>query len=270
MLSVRKKDVVSRTIGLVTDFGLADPYVGQMHAVLSRLAPGSRVVDISHGVQPFNITQGAFFLASSAPHFAQDAVLMGVVDPGVGSTRRIIVLRRDEQLFVAPDNGLLGLVADHGDVCAYDLSSAESAVAEVSHTFHGRDVFSPVAAWLACGGGPENMGPEVSVNDLVRPVWSRADVGRGCARVHVLHVDHFGNCVLSLRVGELGPLDGLRLRTPLGRELRAVNTYSELPQGTPGLLEGSQGFFEVAVNRGSAARDFGLAIGDELELEWTP
>ncbi len=270
MLFVRKKDGVSRTIGLVTDFGLSDPYVGQMRAVLSRLAPGSRVVDISHGVLPYNITQGAFFLASSAPHFARDAILLAVVDPGVGSSRRIVVLRRDEQLFVAPDNGLLGLVASQGDVCAFDLSSAESAVAEVSHTFHGRDVFAPVAAWLACGGRPENMGPEIPLDQLVRPAWAQPDVGRGCARVHVLHVDHFGNCVLNLRCGELGPLDGVSLRTPLGRELQAVNTYSELPQGMPGLLEGSQGFFEVAVNRGSAARDFGLSIGDVLELEWTP
>ncbi|WP_147819039.1 SAM hydrolase/SAM-dependent halogenase family protein [Salidesulfovibrio onnuriiensis] len=269
MLSLGKKPTASRAIGLITDFGLADPYVGQVKAVLSRLAPGCPVVDICHGVQPFNILQGSFFLAASAPHFSRDAVLLSVVDPGVGSDRRIVVLRRDEQYFVAPDNGLLGLLLDEGgDLAAHDLSSAEEAVSKVSNTFHGRDVFAPITAWLASGGRPENLGPEIPVDSLVRLAGSRPEMHTGRARAHVLHVDHFGNCVLNLRAGCLGPLSGLTIRTPLGRELQAVDTYSDLPEGTPGLLEGSQGFMEIAVNRGSAARDFGLAIGDSVQLEW--
>lgn len=268
MLFVGKKETAVRPIGLITDFGLSDPYVGQMKAVLTRLAPQCAIVDISHGVQPFNVTQAAFFLASSAPHFARDAVLLSVVDPGVGSKRRIVVVRRDEQYFVAPDNGVLGLIAGDGHVTVHDLSGAEEAVSKVSHTFHGRDVFAPVAAWLASGGKPENLGPELDVSELVRPQWSSPILEEGRARAHVLHVDHFGNCVLNLRSGSLGPLTGLTIRTPLGRVLQAVDTYSDLPQGTPGLLEGSQGFLEIAVNLGSAARDFGLSIGDSVELEW--
>ncbi len=269
MLFVNKKPTASRPIGLITDFGLSDPYVGQVKAVLTRLVPACPIVDISHGVEPFNILQGSFFLAASAPHFAKDAVLLTVVDPGVGSERRIVVLRRDEQFFVAPDNGLLGLILEEGgDVEAYDLTSAEEAVSKVSNTFHGRDVFSPIAAWLASGGKPENLGPEVALDSLVRHAGSRPTVTPGRAKAHVLHVDHFGNCVLNLHSGSLGPLSGLTIRTPLGRVLQAVDTYSDLPQGTPGLLEGSQGFMEIAVNRGSAARDFGLSIGDSVELEW--
>lgn len=260
---------MARTIALLSDFGLDDPYVGQMKAVLSRLAPACRVVDISHGVEPFNITQAAFFLAASAPHFANDAVLLTVVDPGVGSERRMVAVRRDEQYFVAPDNGVLSLIISDGeDITAHDVSSAEQAVAKVSNTFHGRDVFSPVAAWLAVGGKPGGLGPEIPISDLTCSTWSRPEVETGKARVHVLHVDHFGNCVLNLRCGTLGPLDGLKIRTPLGRELQAADNYSALPRGTAGLLEGSQGFFEIAINRGSAARDFGLSIGDSVELEW--
>lgn len=269
MLFVNKKPTASRPIGLITDFGLADPYVGQVKAVLTRLAPSCPIVDVCHGVEPFNILQGSFFLAASAPHFAKDAVLLGVVDPGVGSDRRIVVVRRDEQFFVAPDNGLLGLILEEGgDAAAYDLTAAEEAVSKVSHTFHGRDVFAPIAAWLASGGKPENLGPEISLDSMVRHESSCPELVTGRARAHVLHVDHFGNCVLNLRAGCVGPLTGLTIRTPLGRLLQAVDTYSDLPQGTPGLLEGSQGFLEIAVNRGSAARDFGLAIGDNVELEW--
>ncbi|GAB7021729.1 SAM hydrolase/SAM-dependent halogenase family protein [Salidesulfovibrio brasiliensis] len=254
-----------KVIGLLTDFGLSDPYVGQVKAVLAARCPDCHVVDLTHGVEPFNIAQGAFFLASSAGYFPGGSVLLGVVDPGVGSKRRMLVARQDGLTFVAPDNGLACLALDAEKTEFYHVREAGD---RASSTFHGRDIFAPIAARLASGESPESFCDRVEPSETVRPLWSEPLVRKGQCSARVLHVDRFGNCVLNLRAGALGPLDNLRIRTPLGRELPAVDTYSDLPQGASGLLEGSQGFFEIAVNLGSAAREFGLSMGDAVSLEW--
>jgi S-adenosylmethionine hydrolase len=269
--SLRKTAQIPRTIGLITDFGLADPYVGQMRAVLARKAPGSCVVDITHEVAPFNVAQAAFFLAASYEHFPSDAVIVAVVDPGVGTSRGIAGLEMDGRLLLAPDNGLLALTLQTTwatDVRAFDLSAAINAPNRVSHTFHGRDVFAPLAAWLALGGDPAELGREINPEELVSLPWSRPDIRPGHARGHVLHIDRFGNCVLNLETGSLGTPSGLRLTVPAGGDLRYAATYGDMPEGGPGLLEGSQGFLELAVNQRSAAKRFGLSMGDEIELTW--
>jgi S-adenosylmethionine hydrolase len=260
-----------RTIGLITDFGLADPYVGQMRAVLARKAPGCCVVDITHDVAPFNVAQAAFFLASSYEHFPADAVILAVVDPGVGTGRGIAGLEVDGRMLIAPDNGLLSLALCNtwaGNVRAYDLSAAMDAPSRVSHTFHGRDVFAPLAAWLALGGRPGELGREIDPARLVSLPWSRPDIRPGAACGHVLHIDRFGNCVLNLEAGSLGVPTGLRLTVPAGGPLAYARTYGDMPEGGPGLLEGSQGFLELAVNQRSAAKRFGLSMGDAVELAW--
>lgn len=271
MFGSRKEEMPPRTIGLLTDFGLADPYVGQMKAVLARKAPGCPVVDISHEVTPFNVAQAGFFLASSYVHFPNDAVILAVIDPGVGTGRRIVGLQVGERLLVAPDNGLLSLAlktAWSGDVRAYDLSAAMDAPKKVCHTFHGRDVFAPLAAWLALGGSPAGLGGEIDPEELVCRAWSEPKVSARSAVAHVLHIDRFGNCVLNLEPGSLGSPDNLKLTSPSGGPLDYVTTYADMPEGSPGLLEGSQGFLEIAVNQRSAAKRFGLSMGDPVELEW--
>lgn len=272
MLTSHKAETSSpRCIGLLTDFGLHDPYVGQMKAVLAKKAPACHVVDVSHDVQPFNVAQAGFFLAASYVHFPKDAVLLSVVDPGVGTNRKIVCLQIDEQLLVAPDNGLLSLALKNSwsaTIRAYDLSAAMDAPKKISHTFHGRDVFAPLAAWLALGGHPDGLGEEISPDDLLIQDWSIPTIRPGLAFAHVLHIDRFGNCVLNLEATSLGMPTNLCMVSPAGGDLAYATTYADMPEGEPGLLEGSQGFLEIAVNQRSAAKRFGLSMGDRVELSW--
>jgi len=268
--SLKKETPPPRTIGLITDFGITDPYVGQMKGVIAKKAPTCTVVDISHDVEPFNVAQAGFFLASSYEHFPKDAVILAVVDPGVGTDRKIVCLEIGGRLLVAPDNGLLALALKNAwdDVRVYDLSQAMDAPKKISHTFHGRDVFAPLGAWLALGGNPEGLGGRMDPADLVAQPWANPVVAPTKARGHVLHIDRFGNCVLNLEAGTLGTPDTIRMTSPSSGDLAYVTTYADMPEGGPGLLEGSQGFLEIAVNQRSAAKRFGLSMGDEIELSW--
>ncbi len=259
-------------VALLTDFGLADPYVGQMRGVLARLAPGVPVLDVTHGVEPFNLAQGAFFLAASLGHFPRGTVFAAVVDPGVGGERRIVALEAAGRVVLAPDNGLAGLLlAGEGALRAYDLS-AHAAAGGVSATFHGRDVFAPLAARIALGEAPELLGPELDPAGLVRLPWAAPgwDEARREARAAVLHVDRFGNCVLNLAVapwaGRLCCGGPLTVRPGAGGALalRLVRTYGELEPGELGLLAGSQGYLEISMNQDQAARALGARCGEGL------
>ncbi len=259
-----------RPIALLSDFGLADPYVGQLRAALVRMAPGAPLLDISHQVEPFNASQAAFFLAASAPHFPEDAVFLAVVDPGVGTGRRILGTQIGAQSFLTPDAGLLGLLLRNpGTPPARFHDLSEAAMGYVaSATFHGRDIMAPLAAQLAAGETLENMGPELEPGDIVTLPWAAPEAEGGTMLAHVLHVDRFGNCVLSLRGGDHipGEVVGLLLGPDEQRRLRLVRTYADLAPGEAGLLVGSQGFYELAANMGSAARLLTLRGGDAVRL----
>ena len=271
MFTAKKEEPPPRAIGLITDFGLSDPYVGQMKAALARKAPKCTLLDVTHGVEPFNVAQGAFFLAASYPHFSEDAVILAVVDPGVGTERRIVCLTVDQRIILGPDNGLLSLVpltAGNARVRAFDMSTAVTAPKNVAPTFHGRDVFAPIAAWLALGGAPDGLGREIALTDLADAPWSRPDVDADSARCNVLHIDQFGNCVLNLEAETVPHGAATAMTSPAKAKLTRAGVYAELSIGSPGLLDGSQGFMEIAVNQGSAAVDFGLSMGDSVELTW--
>jgi len=271
MFTPRKGSSPPRTFGLLTDFGMADPYVGQMKAIFARKAPNCTLVDISHDVSPFNVAQAGFFLASSYVHFPEDAIILSIVDPGVGTSRKIVGLQLDGRLLIAPDNGLLTLALSTtraDTVRAFDFSRAMDAPDKVSNTFHGRDVFAPLAAWLALGGDLRGLGGEIDPADLISCKWSRPNVGTKAVTAHVLHIDRFGNCVLNIEAGSLGSPKNFRLVSPTSCPLAYVATYGDMQQGEPGLLEGSQGFLEIAINQRSAARQLGLSMGDEISLVW--
>ncbi len=265
------KETLPRTIGLLTDFGLCDPYVGQMKAVLDKRAPSCKVIDISHDIVPHNVAQAGFFLAVSYRHFPGDAVILSVVDPGVGTSRRILVLQLDDQLLIAPDNGLLSLTlatTQTNHIRAFDLSQAMDVSKNVAHTFHGRDVFAPLAAKLALGEEPAELGEKIDPSKLITPPWSQPTIMDTRAIGHIVHIDRFGNCVLNLEAGAIGSPAAIHWTSPAGKPLPYVTTYADIPKGAPGLLEGSQGFLEIAVNQGSAARCFGLSMGDTIKLDW--
>jgi len=262
-------------VALLTDFGTADPYAGQLRGALATLAPGLAVIDLSHGVEPFNVAQGAFFLAASLEHFPAGTVFLAVVDPGVGGPRRLVALAAAGRTILAPDNGLAALVlARHPGARAFDLS--EHARGAASRTFHGRDVLAPLAARLARGEAPQALGPALDPATLVRPAWAspaREATPEGTRILAaVIHVDRFGNCVLNLDAPAWGPALGaaatISAQAAGGPALgaRAVRTYADLAPGELGLLAGSQGYLELACNQAPASRALGACGATPLTL----
>ena len=252
-------------IALLTDFGLDDPYVGQLKSVLAAQASGAPLIDVSHGVRPFDVTQAALFARASAPYLPARTVLLAVVDPGVGSARRMLLAAWRERLLLAPDNGLLGLFGAD-ELRLWDVTPAERPT---TATFHGRDLFAPLAARLALGARPEDVGQSLPVTDMLRPPWSVPRQEGDILHAHVLHVDRFGNALTNLHVDDwrarLTP--GVLLRmSGAERVVRVVTHYAELAPGEPGLLAGSQGVFEVCLNQASAAAALSFASGAAVEL----
>jgi S-adenosylmethionine hydrolase len=252
---------MSPVIVLLTDFGLQDPYVGQMKGALLRAAPQAAIVDLCHEVAPQDIAQAAFLLQASYRHFPDAGVFVAVVDPGVGSGRDILVARLGDRYFLAPDNGLLTFLLDE-DAAWWRVGAS---FPDASRTFHGRDIFAPLAARLASGESPEALGVPLAPRDVVRLEFSWAAERDGVLDCRVLHVDRFGNCLLNLR-RDVPLLPGRTWRTADGREVREARTYADLPPGCAGLLESSQGVLELAVNGGSCAAILGLSPGSEIRL----
>ena len=266
------------TIFFLSDYGLADEFVGVVHAVLLRLSPGATVVDLTHGIPPFDVRAGAEALARAVPHLGPGPVL-GVVDPGVGGDRRgVAVESAHGRWFVGPDNGLLVPAATRcGGVRRVVVLHKP---ADAAPTFDGRDVFAPAAALLSCGGDPASLGDEAAAQTLVAlapPVVSCVEDGaRRRLTADVTWVDRFGN--VQLAAGERdGPgleatvVDVVLVASGAGpRSLRArwVRTFSELAAGELGLLADASGRLALAVREGSAAAATRLAPGDTVELGW--
>ncbi|MBI4604434.1 MAG: SAM-dependent chlorinase/fluorinase [Planctomycetes bacterium] len=261
------------TVTLLTDFGLRDSYVAAMKGVLAARAPEARVVDLCHEVPPQDIRAAGLIWAGAVPYFPRGCVHVAVVDPGVGSRRKIIAAEGKGSTFLAPDNGLLGYVLRGRDIHrAFEVRCPRLYLKPVSATFHGRDVFAPVAAALAGGLPLEAVGPPARrlVPGGVPGPRRRHLGGAGRhgleVRGEVIHIDVFGNAVTSLR---LEP--GLRIRSlevgPL-RFPRLSRTYSAAVEGEPVALVGSSGYIEVAVYRGSAAREQGIRVGDPVVGQW--
>ncbi|MDY7000246.1 MAG: SAM-dependent chlorinase/fluorinase [Thermodesulfobacteriota bacterium] len=265
-----------QVIALLTDFGSKDPYLAQMKGVLLTLSPSIALVDISHEAEPFNPAHAGFLLNASRAFFPEGTIFIAVVDPGVGGMRKIVVLEKFGQTFLAPDNGLLSLVlAAPGQARAYDLTGAKDLLT-ASATFHGRDVFAPIAARLSNGEPARNLGPEISLEDLVCLPWARPVYTQG--EVHevsgtVLHVDRFGNCLLNLLIdpwlARIEAWPRISLKHPKARPVVLAKTYAGLPENTLGLLAGSQGVLELCLNQGPAARDLSLGIGHAVCLTST-
>jgi S-adenosylmethionine hydrolase len=250
-------------ISLTTDYGMDDGFVAACHGVLARIAPEVRVIDVTHAVPPRRIRQGATILAQTAP-FLPDSVHVAVVDPGVGTARRGVVVVTGHGLLVGPDNGLLlpAAAALGGVRAAYELVKTEYRLPVVSATFHGRDVFSPAAAHLALGVAPEAFGPPVT--DLVRLPDPVVAVQPGKLVTEVLGVDRFGNVQFAADVADLaaaaitGPAfvhcGPRKLRAALGR------TFADVPTGAAVLYGDSAGRLALAINGGSASAVLGQPI----------
>jgi S-adenosylmethionine hydrolase len=262
-------------ITFLTDFGLQDDFVGTCHGVIATIAPDARVIDITHGVRPGHVLQGALALANTLPYMPA-GVHLAVVDPGVGSNRRALALRDEAgRFYVGPDNGLLLPAADRfgGVAQAHELANAEYSLQPVSRTFHGRDLFSPAAAHLAAGVALEKLGPPVDPEQLVRLEIPQPEVGQNRIRAIALVVDRFGNIALNLRREQLAEAElapGTRVElTCHGERFYAVfaRTFADAQRGSLILYEDSYGSLALAVSRGSAALLLRLEEGGEIVLD---
>jgi hypothetical protein len=255
-------------IALLTDFGLSDPYVGQLKAVILSRAPFSPILDLSHGVRPQDVLQGAFFLASSLPYLPRPGVLLAIIDPGVGTNRSILIAKTNKRLILTPDNGLLGLLDLSGLQGLWRVYPRDDLPCP---TFHGRDWLGPLAASLATGSRPGALGAPIGPEDTtqLKASWAHGDLATGI-QARILHIDRFGNAVLNLSQDQTRGLEpGLSLSCPElgGLAIQTASTYAAIPKDVVGLIPGSQGFWELAVNCGSLAQDLGLDLGQGLVLK---
>jgi S-adenosylmethionine hydrolase len=262
-------------ITFLTDFGLQDDFVGTCHGVIATIAPDARVIDITHGVRPGHVMQGALVLANTLPYMPAGVHLV-VVDPGVGSSRRALALRdREGRLYVGPDNGLLLPAAERfgGVTEAHELANAEYSLQPVSRTFHGRDLFAPAAAHLAAGVALDELGPPVDPDELVRLELPQPEIGQNRIRAVALAVDRFGNVALNLQREQLEHAElaaGARIELSCGGDrFYAVfaRTFGDAPRGSLILYEDSYGSLALAVSRGSAAQLLRLEEGGEIVLD---
>jgi S-adenosyl-L-methionine hydrolase (adenosine-forming) len=260
-------------ITFLTDFGLQDDFVGTCHGVMAGIAPDARVIDVTHGIEPQAILQGAMILRNTV-HFMPVGVHLAVVDPDVGGDRRAVAVRTtDGRTFVGPDNGLLMLAADElGVTEVRELTEKRYRLPEVSRTFHARDVFAPVAAHLAAGVALEELGPTVDPSTLVRIHIPAPDVGRSRVSATVVAVDRFGNVATNVRPVHLEALgistgDRVEVRLTFDRYYALVaETFADAQPGELILYEDSYGLVTVAISRGNAARLMGVRSGDELRI----
>ena len=264
-------------VTFLSDFGSADPFVGICHAVILRICPEAVVVHLGHGIKPQAVAQGARALASAVP-YAPVGVHLAVVDPDVGSQRRAVVLRSgDGRLFVGPDNGLLLPAAEAcgGVELAVHVTERSFMLEHISRTFHGRDVFAPVAGYLAGGVDPAELGAALDGAQLARcrmPGFVRAGA---LVTAEVAQVDRFGNVQLSCSradVDELFSAGGsVELRTEEDRYLAvSVQTFADVRPGELVLFGDSDGWLSIAINRGDAGSLLDVSIGDRLDLDFEP
>jgi S-adenosylmethionine hydrolase len=261
-------------ITFLSDFGLADDFVGTCHGVIKGIAPEADVIDITHGIEPQSILQGALVLANTLPYMPA-GVHVAVVDPDVGTPRRALVLRTDgDRLLVGPDNGLLMPAADRlgGVQAAFEITNRRYALEPVSATFHGRDVFSPAAAHLSLGLEPAELGNAVEVDTLVLPEIPQPEIGERRIRATCLYVDRFGNIQLNLTARQLeriGIVPGRQVEVEVTMErfyALAARTFAEARVGDTILYEDAYQNIALAITRGNAADTFGVRAGMEVRL----
>ena len=264
-------------ITLLSDFGLSDSYVGAMKGVISSICPGASIVDITHEAAPQDVLQGAFLLSTAWHFFPSGTVHVAVVDPGVGTERKPLLVRSRDHFFLVPDNGILSLVLPGEDagtapfqayqtavppgVEAFALTNSAYWLHPVSNTFHGRDIFAPVAANLLLGAAPGDMGERVE--EMVRLAAPQPSWQDGFLTGYVLHLDRFGNIVTNIVMRDIAEMSGgIEIEVGNRKIRRFSNTYGDTDELTA--LIGGQGYLEVALPNGNAALELGVRVQDRV------
>jgi S-adenosylmethionine hydrolase len=257
---------------LTTDFGASDHYVGAMKGVILSICPHAQIVDICHDVTPFQIAEGAYLIAQAYDCFPKKTVHVVVVDPGVGTARRPILVEAAGQYFVGPDNGVLSMVYACAKHKVRTIANERYFRQPVSATFHGRDIFAPVAAHLAAGVPPARMGKPIE--DYLRPEFAEPRrIGERTWSGSILKIDRFGNVVTNFHVRDFPDLCGTDafvsqpVLTIGRRKIAALaRNYAACSPDVLFLIVGSSGYLEVSVNQGSAAKQLGCAAGQPVKL----
>lgn len=259
-------------VTLLSDFGTSDYFVGAMKGALLSVNPDARIVDITHEIPPHDIQTGAFVLLEGFASFPKGTVHLAVVDPGVGSSRRPIIASGAGQMFVGPDNGVFGYIYERLEgLRVFHVTNEKYFRADVSATFHGRDIFAPVAGALSSGIAPEEFGPEVA--DFVRlPLAAPERRADGMLVGSVIHVDCFGNCITNISPRDLGYAgEGRGMRLKVGdvevRDIRRFFADEGDARGKPFAIWGSAGLLELAVYKGSAARTLDIERGERVIIQ---
>jgi len=261
-------------VGLLTDFGHQDTYVGLMKCIMTDICPDARLIDLCHEVPPQNILSAAYLADTVVPHLPDGGVLMAVIDPGVGSGRRAIAVEIGSNYLVGPDNGLFELILRHRSTDRIvALESEEYFRSVVSSTFHGRDIFAPVSAHLAAGVDIDALGPSVQPQDLETLPSSDPFFRDNRIEAHVIHVDRFGNLISNLARDEMEEwLDGSEPEIAIEDQERPIDlkaTFAESVGGRPLAYFGSTDQLEIAVTNGSAERYFGANQGTTIFIQRT-
>lgn len=261
-------------ITFLSDFGVEDDFSGVCHGVIKRIAPEVDVIDITHGIDPTSILQGALVLASTLPYMPV-GIHLAVVDPDVGSPRRALIVKTgDGRMLVGPDNGLLVPAAEAfgGAIAVNEITNRAYALDPISPTFHGRDVFAPAAAHLALGIDPGELGETVDPDSLIRLEVPKPEIGSRRIRATCLYVDRFGNIQLNLNAPEVegvGIVPGQRveIELPVDRFYAvAARTFADARPGDIVLYEDAYRNMTIAISRGNAAQTFGVRAGTEVRI----
>ena len=256
-------------ITLTTDFGYQDAYVASMKGVILSRNPDVRLVDVSHEIEPQEVMSAAFVLKQAVPYFPEQSVHLVVVDPGVGTSRKTLAMRKNGHVFVGPDNGLFSLLFDGEEPeQAVELTNRDFWQSPApSETFHGRDIMAPVAAHLAAGVPLEEMGEPVDEISMLR--WAMPIVDDQGVQGWTVHIDRFGNCISNIPKSLFEkPRSDRTFKCYVGGEVleRIHPTYATVPEGDPLMLFGSSGYLEIAVNGGNAAELLSIRKGDTINI----
>jgi len=278
---------ISHPIAMLTDFGLTDQYVGVLKGVIKSISPDAHTIDVTHEIPPGNIQRAAVTIWQSKPYFPTGTIFLCVVDPGVGTARRAIIVESGQNIYIGPDNGIFSFVLE-ADYRVHDITNTEFFLPNPSNTFHGRDIFAPVAAHVSLGIEPSLLGP--AVNNIVRIpdpllVYHTPDTIRG----QILHGDRFGNLITSLGCFYQNDVDSLlfdpwlttfdqhlmknitmskdiKIELPGGNILSVVENFSQVPPGSCRAIIGSSSLIEIVAHDESASRLLGLVGGEEIHL----
>jgi len=258
---------MSQIITLTTDFGLQDHYVSSLKAVILGIAPEVRLVDISHDIPPQDIMAGAWVVRNTASFFPRGTVHLVVVDPGVGTDRKPVVLEIKGQLFVGPDNGIFSLIADQQEYRATILTEEKYWRDTTSNTFHGRDIFAPVAAHLANGVAMEKLGEPAE--KLITYRWATPIADRAGIQGWIVHIDRFGNLISNIPEDLIeDSIKGGRVKIYIGNMIlhEISRSYGCVEDGEPLVYIGSSGMLEVAINKGNACEMLGVKKGAQISI----